>query len=53
MLRALSLAVLTVAILPSFPAQASDETVIAQQQQQSQPPQTQKRGCERTQQGVS
>lgn len=52
MLRAISLAVLTLIHAPSFAAQASDETVIAQQQQQ--PPQSQKRDCERKQdEGVS
>lgn len=52
MLRAISLAVLTILISPSFAAQPSDKTVIAQQQQP--PQQSPKRDCEKKQdEGVS
>jgi len=52
MLRAVSLTILTLVSAPFPAAQAPDETVLAQQQQQ--PPQTQKRDCERKQdEGVS
>lgn len=52
MLRVIPLAVLVLIAAPSYAGQASDETVLAQQQQQ--PPQTRKRGCERMQdEGIS
>lgn len=53
MLRAVSLAVLTILSAPSSATQPSDETVLAQQQRQP-PQQTPKRDCERNRdEGVS
>ncbi len=50
---AISLAVLTILAAPSHAAQASNDTVVAQQQQQA-PQQTPKRDCEKKQdEGVS
>jgi len=52
MLRVIPLAVLTLFAAPSYAEPATDDAVLAQQQQQ--PPQTRKRGCERMQdEGVS
>jgi hypothetical protein len=56
MLRALSLAILmTAATLntPSFAAETADDAILAQQQQQSTPPQSQRRGCDKNQDGIS
>jgi hypothetical protein len=54
MLRALSLAILTIAATPSIASTATETTVIAQQQQQQTPPQAApRRDCEKQQEGIS
>ncbi len=52
MLRALSLAILIIASSPTLAIEASDETVVAQQQKPA-PQSTPKRDCERNQDGIS
>jgi hypothetical protein len=53
MLRALSLAILMTAAGPSVAAEATDASVVAQQQQQTAPQSAPRRNCEKSQEGIS
>jgi transcriptional regulator GlxA family with amidase domain len=53
MLRALSLAILTIAAGPSVALKAAETAVVAQQQQQTPPQAAPRRDCEKRQEGIS
>ncbi|HZH51290.1 MAG TPA: hypothetical protein VEZ16_05345 [Microvirga sp.] len=53
MLRALSLVILMISAGPSLAVDSTDGTTVAQQQQQTAPQSTPRRGCEKNQEGIS